>query len=443
VAYVRDQWTRVVKQPDGTVERVRNEKRWGRGKRWLAMWLDPFGKERSRAFSSKARADKYASEMETDVARGEYADPQAGRVRFDEVLESWLKSRNVDPSSMILYETTMRLHVRPVFGQRQLSSIKPSEIAAWLVDLEKRIGAPTARTAFIVMHGSLELAVEDGRIKRNPAKAKTVKAPVIKSGRIVAWGDETVLRVVEAHPPKYRAIPVVGAAAGLRQGELFGLAEDDVDFDAMEIHVRRQVKRLGSEYVFALPKNDRERTVPMSDGAAEVLRQHIEATKPRPLALPWEKPDGDLATAKLLFRWRDGLQIRARGYNEGVWKPALVTAEVIPPPIRSPRGALKFLASREDGMHALRHYYASVTLADGVNIRELATYLGHGDPGYTLRLYTHMLPSSHQRARKAIDSRLRSIFALASDEAGTKQALPGHLDEHLELTPEPTRELGL
>jgi integrase len=223
---------------------------------------------------------------------------------------------------MILYETALRLHVRPVFGRRQLSSIKPSEIAAWLVDLENRIGAPTARTAFIVLHGSLELAVDDG-IKRNPAKAKTVKVLVLKSGRIIAWGDETVLRVVEAHPSAYRAIPVIDAVTGLRQGELFGLAEEDIDFDAMEIHVRRQVKRLGSSFVFALPKNDQERTVPMSDGAAEVLQRHIEGTTHRPHSLPWEKPDGDMVTAGLMFRWRDALQIRARGYNERVTASSL------------------------------------------------------------------------------------------------------------------------
>jgi hypothetical protein len=54
---------------------------------------------------------------------------------------------------------------------------------------------------------------------------------------------------------------------------------------------------------------------------------------------------------------------------------------------------------------SLRHYYASITLADAVNIKEVAEYLRHGDPGFTLRLYTHMLPSSHERARKAVDSR--------------------------------------
>jgi integrase len=57
-------------------------------------------------------------------------------------------------------------------------------------------------------------------------------------------------------------------------------------------------------------------------------------------------------------------------------------------------------------MHALRHYYASVLLADGVSIRELAEYLGHSDPGFTLRTYIHMLPDSHERAIRTIDVRL-------------------------------------
>nr|WP_237745171.1 hypothetical protein [Kribbella catacumbae] len=63
-----------------------------------------------------------------------------------------------------------------------------------------------------------------------------------------------------------------------------------------------------------------------------------------------------------------------------------------------------------------------MTLADGVNIKELAEYLGHGDPGFTLRLYTHMLPSSHERARKAVDSRLARLLSLRSHGAVTEQA---------------------
>lgn len=42
--------------------------------------------------------------------------------------------------------------------------------------------------------------------------------------------------------------------------------------------------------------------------------------------------------------------------------------------------------------------------SDG-SIRELAEYLGHSDPGFTLRTYIHMLPDSHERAIDAIDGR--------------------------------------
>lgn len=54
--------------------------------------------------------------------------------------------------------------------------------------------------------------------------------------------------------------PTPRTTPDLRQGELFGLATQDIDFAEMVIYVRRQVKKLGRDFVFALPKNDTERT---------------------------------------------------------------------------------------------------------------------------------------------------------------------------------------
>ncbi|HEV2375329.1 MAG TPA: tyrosine-type recombinase/integrase [Streptosporangiaceae bacterium] len=73
-------------------------------------------------------------------------------------------------------------------------------------------------------------------------------------------------------------------------------------------------------------------------------------------------------------------------------------------------------ATREDGFHALRHHFASVLLHDGVDIRALAEYLGHADPGFTLRVYTHLMPSAPDRMRAAVDR------ALSSDTADTTAA---------------------
>jgi len=60
----------------------------------------------------------------------------------------------------------------------------------------------------------------------------------------------------------------------------------------------------------------------------------------------------------------------------------------------------KHAEARGHGFTPLRHYSASSPLAEGVDVRTLAEYLGRADPGFTLRTYTRLLPSSGDRAGK-------------------------------------------
>lgn len=50
----------------------------------------------------------------------------------------------------------------------------------------------------------------------------------------------------------------------------------------------------------------------------------------------------------------------------------------------------------------------STSLADGVDIRALAAYLGHQDPAFTLRIYTHLVPDAAERMRKVVDKAARA-----------------------------------
>lgn len=112
----------------------------------------------------------------------------------------------------------------------------------------------------------------------------------------------------------------------------------------------------------------------------------------------------------ILFRWpTDDQHVKSRNYSETIWKPALVKAGLIPEPAVDRRGRRRYVTTRREGIHQLRHYYASVMLAWCVSIKELAEYLGHQDPAFTLRVYTHMLPSSYDRARAVIDERFVRI----------------------------------
>ncbi|MGD6742949.1 tyrosine-type recombinase/integrase [Streptomyces sp. BH106] len=115
--------------------------------------------------------------------------------------------------------------------------------------------------------------------------------------------------------------------------------------------------------------------------------------------LPWRKPDGQKVTAHLLFTNEANGIVWRSNFNTHVWKPALALAGLIPDAGLDGR----YVSAREHGMHALRHFYASVLLDAGESIKAVSQYLGHTDPALTLRVYAHLMPSSQERTRTAVD----------------------------------------
>ncbi|MEU9289119.1 tyrosine-type recombinase/integrase [Streptomyces sp. NPDC048275] len=136
-----------------------------------------------------------------------------------------------------------------------------------------REGVPPAR---VTLSGVLQAAVEDRRLARNPCRASTVRPPAAAPGRVEAWPPERVLAVRAALSERYRVLVEIGAGLGLRQGEAFGLAMEDIDFEAEVIHVRRQAKMVRTKLCFALPKGRKVRDVPLPPSVARALRQHTE-----------------------------------------------------------------------------------------------------------------------------------------------------------------------
>ncbi|GAA2790560.1 hypothetical protein GCM10010470_26560 [Saccharopolyspora taberi] len=103
-----------------------------------------------------------------------------------------------------------------------------------------------------------------------------------------------------------------------------------------------------------------------------------------------EKPDGAPHSAELIITSSWGKVVKANDFNRDYWKRALKMADV-------PHGRY------ENGMHELRHFFASVLLDQGESIKAVAEWLGHSDPSFTLRTYTHLMPSSDKRTKTVID----------------------------------------
>jgi integrase len=247
---------------------------------------------------------------------------------------------------------------------------------------------------FANLSALLTAAVDDEKIRKNPCRADSVKRPRPDPRKVVPWAPTQVFAVREGLPARYRLAATLAAGCGLRQGEVFGLRLDEVEFLRGWVRVERQVKIVRSRLVFGLPKGRRTRPVPLPESVALEAAAHISAHPPVRVTLPWEHPDGRLVSAPLLLSTRERGALNRNMFNTYLWKPALRKAEVEP--------------TRENGMHALRHFYASVLLDRGESIKALSEYLGHSDPGFTLRTYTHLMPSSEHRTRRAIDGVFRA-----------------------------------
>jgi integrase len=144
--------------------------------------------------------------------------------------------------------------------------------------------------------------------------------------------------------------------------------------------------------------------VPLPSSVAPVLRQHMGSSPPLDSELPWQKPDGPLVTRRLLFTNTAGGLVWRSNFNAYEWKRALAAAGFIP----EPRDGERHASARRHGMHALRHFYASVLLDAGESVRAVSEYLGHADPAMTLRVYAHLMPASQERARRALDAVFRT-----------------------------------
>jgi integrase len=324
------------------------------------------------------------------VNAGTYIDPTAGRVTFQTFATDWLNRQDHTESTAQAVEVRLRVHAFPVLGSRELRAIKPSTIQAWLRTLST-LAPATQRAIFVNVSTVFTAAVDDEVISKNPCSAPSVRRVRVEPRKLVVWEPMRVLAVRDALPERYAIIATIGAGLGLRQGEVFALSPDDVDWLRGEVTVRRQVKTsTANGLYFDLPKYGKVRTVPLPDSVRDALALHLATFTAVPVTLPWRRSDGKPETVPLIMTSRERKAINRNYFNSKIWKPALTEADVDP--------------TRANGTHALRHFFASALLDAGESIKAVSEYLGHSDPGFTLRIYCHRMKASDKRSRAAIDA---------------------------------------
>lgn len=338
---------------------------------WRARYRDAAGKEHARHFGRKVDAQRWLDEVTAAVVTGQYVDPRAGAVTFRQYAEEWRAIQAHRPGTADQVERHLRRYVYPSIGSLPIGQVRPSHVQAMLKRLEGDLSPATRAVTWRYVQTIFRAAVRDRRIVVSPCEGVRIPRPM--KPRVSPIPTETVQAIADAVPERYRALVILAAGTGMRQGEAFGLTVDRVNFLRRQIVVDRQLTSVnGGTPHFAPPKTESSvRTIPLPTVVADALAAHLERFG--------TGPEGLIFTNEL------GAPLRRSAFGN-IWRAATARA-----------GAQGVV------FHSLRHYYASVLIRHGESVKTVQDRLGHKSAQETLDTYSHLWPDADDRTREAVD----------------------------------------
>jgi len=166
---------------------------------------------------------------------------RAGGVPLKNYALARMKSRLHKTGTVDTYEVHLRNHIMPVFGDHGLAAIGPTMVQQWIKDLQsvKGLAPRTIETIYVIFASIMRGAVRDGYIRETPCV--DIRLPEISKTIVRLLTPVQVPALADVMPQRYALLVLLGASAGLRQGEAFGLALDRIDGTTGMITIDRQV----------------------------------------------------------------------------------------------------------------------------------------------------------------------------------------------------------
>lgn len=197
--------------------------------RWTASYVDPTGLRRRspETFATKTDADVWLSQVEADLSRGDWTDPDAGAVNFEEYALRWVDERHLAATTCELYRRLLRLHILPTFRQWDLDEVTPPRVRAWRAERLEATGADTTvAKAYRLLKAIFQTAADDELIRRNPCRIKGAGKEAADERPVATV--EQVDALADAMGPRWRLMVYFAAYASLRPEEQAELRRPDV-----------------------------------------------------------------------------------------------------------------------------------------------------------------------------------------------------------------------
>lgn len=337
--------------------------RYGVGLRYRARYRrEKGGKQFSKGFATKREAKEWLQFKASEIHTGTWVDPARERMTVGEWCDTWLAGYSSRKASTYRQAETHVKIIRATFGDVPVRSVKPSDVNAWVATMQKDGRAQSYVYAtyrrFAQIMGD---AVHDGLIHRSPCSRRT--APSQGEQRPYVATSAQVWALHDKFPEHLRPAVLLAAFAGLRLAECAGLRAADVDF-------MRGIVTPAVQYPAEPLKTDYSRTpVPIPNDLSLMLAKAVEGGA------------GEYVVTNEIGRQ--------------------ATPWAIERAMREVRGSVEDLP---EGFrfHDLRHYYASLLISAGLDVKIVQARMRHKNATTTLNVYGHLWPDKDETARSAV-----------------------------------------
>jgi len=396
----------------------------GHGSWYYAVQVTTVGGRKARYRRGGFATRETAVTARQAILDGPADQAAAGAWTVARWLRYWLKlaGPHLRPSTLHGYHDHIERYLIPSLGRITLAGLTGKRLQACFDLLSRqrtRYGTPIAASTVdrirATLRSALNAAVREGLIAVNPLLQVRLARPV--RPHPVIWTDERVeaWRRDGIRPPvavwtlrqlitflagvendRLAALWRLIALRGLRRGEAAALDRDDLDSDACELTICRQLVALPGELYCGPPKSRASiRTIALDeDGtrglAGQAVRQAVELLRHQ--FTDQRYPDSRARTGpgwrrgRPMFTYADGRPVRPEYLTHRFRQ---ICKELGLPPIR---------------LHDLRHCAATLALASHADLKVIRQMLGHSSIVTTADTYTSVLPeAAHQAAQATAD----------------------------------------
>ena len=325
-------------------------------------------------------------------------DKLKSNMRFRDWMNYWYENHSkptIRPSTQKGYEALINGHAIPGLGHIPLNKLTQADCQKFLNEMKNNgrkshrdtkgaaMSERSVRLCHLVIRMSLDRAVKDGLIKKNPILG--VKLPQAEQKEMKVLTKAEIQRfLIQAKEEGLYELFLLELTTGLRRGEILALTWSDLNFETGELHISKQATLVSGKITISEPKTKAAfRTIILPPVMVEVIQEYQKDAFSHLMFPSRLKPDQPI----------DPGHIRKR-------------LQVI----------LERAGCKKIRFHDLRHTFATMSLEHGMDLKTLSTIIGHVSAKTTLNIYTHITSEMQENAAASIDRGIAKAEVTANSE---------------------------